>query len=343
MSLRNRLTAALLSALLSLGLCVPAAAAERPRSDSTLYVGRITGIIRSGEGGVARLTITSEAGGAYYTLLLSPDTVWVDAAGRKLDGGAELREGELIYAACDSGGPQGGGDGGALLTACAIVRHVSEDADCAFYHVVSDFAPDKDGGWLVTVDGGGLVLRADSGTGFTDYVDGRKLELSAIETGDRLIAWYGPVSSDRPAEAEAVHLMRLPRVQESAPAEGAALTIVIAGSASELTGRYEDGTAMVPAAAVAQALGLETAYLRDERGRVVSVASETFSVTLAIDLGLISGATRIEGAVGATGPLQYGKAAYIEEPGTTWAPAELFRMLGQRVTLEGTELTIAPM
>ena len=84
MSLRKRLTAALLSGVLALALCVPAAA-ELPKNDCTLYVGRITGIIRDSEGGVARLTITSETGGAYYTLLISPATVWVDAAGRRME------------------------------------------------------------------------------------------------------------------------------------------------------------------------------------------------------------------------------------------------------------------
>ena len=158
------------------------------------------------------------------------------------------------------------------------------------------------------------------------------------------MAWYGPVlAAIYPAEASPRYLMRLPEAEGETLAEGAALSLVINGSESELAGRYESGVAMVPAAAVAQALGLKASYVKGEEGRVVTIESETFAVTLAIDAGVISGATRIAGAVGATGPLRYGRGAYIEEPGVTWAPAELFRMLGQRVTLEGTTLTIGPM
>lgn len=344
MSLRKRLAAALLSGVLALALCVPAAAEELPRHDATLYVGRITGIIRDSEGGVARLTITSEAGGTYYTLLISPATVWVDAAGRKMDGGAELKEGERIYAACDSGSRSDGKDSGDLLTVCAVVRNVAEEADCAFYHVVSDFAPEKDGGWQITVNGGGMYLHVNGDTTLTDYQTGEELALSQIEIGDRLMAWYGPIlTAIYPAEASSQYLMRLPEAEGETLAEGAALSLIINGSESELIGRYESGVAMVPAAAVAQTLGLKASYVKGEAGRVVTIESETFAVTLAIDGGAISGTTRIEGAVGATGPLRYGREAYIEEPGVTWAPAELFRMLGQRVTLEGTKLTIGPM
>lgn len=85
MSLRKRLAAALLSAVLALALCVPAAAEELPRHDATLYVGRITGIIRDSEGGVARLTITSEAGGH----LLYP----ADLPGHRVGGRCRTKDG----------------------------------------------------------------------------------------------------------------------------------------------------------------------------------------------------------------------------------------------------------
>jgi len=41
-----------------------------------------------------------------------------------------------------------------------------------------------------------------------------------------------------------------------------------------------------------------------------------------------------------TAPVKYDKMPYIVEPGTTWAPAEIFEMLGKSVTLDGTNLTI---
>lgn len=41
-----------------------------------------------------------------------------------------------------------------------------------------------------------------------------------------------------------------------------------------------------------------------------------------------------------TAPMKYGAAPRIEAPGTTWAPAQLFEMLGRTVTLDGDTLSI---
>ena len=59
-----------------------------------------------------------------------------------------------------------------------------------------------------------------------------------------------------------------------------------------------------------------------------------------IEKETIFGVTKIEGAVGMTAPVKYDKMPYIVEPGTTWAPAEIFEMLGKSVTLDGTNLII---
>ena len=108
-----------------------------------------------------------------------------------------------------------------------------------------------------------------------------------------------------------------------------------------MVGRYESGVAMVPVAAVAQALGLDVTYTPNtDEGALVTVESDQFRVSLYLDRQIITGVTKIEGAVGATGPLDYGKAPYVVAPGTPWAPAEIFKMLGRTVTLEGTNLII---
>ena len=52
------------------------------------------------------------------------------------------------------------------------------------------------------------------------------------------------------------------------------------------------------------------------------------------------GTTKIEGAEGTTGSLPYSELTYVQAPGTTWAPASLFQMLGYTVTLDGTTLNI---
>ena len=99
---------------------------------------------------------------------------------------------------------------------------------------------------------------------------------------------------------------------------------------------------MVPVAAVAQALGYEVTYTPGENGEaaLVTVEDDSFRVNLNIGDNLIQGVTKIEGAVGMTSPMDYGMAPYIVEPGTTWAPAQLFEMLGRTVTVDGDALSI---
>ena len=48
----------------------------------------------------------------------------------------------------------------------------------------------------------------------------------------------------------------------------------------------------------------------------------------------------LEDAVGMTAPQSYGAAPYIEVPGTTWAPVDLFEMLGVTVTDADGVLTL---
>ena len=109
-----------------------------------------------------------------------------------------------------------------------------------------------------------------------------------------------------------------------------------------MKGSYENGAAMMPVAAAAQALGYEVTYTpgKDGSPALVTVESETFRVNLTIGQEQITGVTKIEVAAVITSPMKYGAAPRIEAPGTTWAPAQLFEMLGRTVTLEGDTLSI---
>ena len=109
-----------------------------------------------------------------------------------------------------------------------------------------------------------------------------------------------------------------------------------------VTGKYENGVATVPVAAVAQALGYEVTYTPAERPEdtLVTVESDTFRVELRFQVPTIIGVTKVEGAVGMTAPMDYGMAPYAVAPGTTWAPAQLFEMLGRTVTLDKDTISI---
>ena len=70
------------------------------------------------------------------------------------------------------------------------------------------------------------------------------------------------------------------------------------------------------------------------------VEDDQFSVRIWLRDPLIFGTTQIEGAEGTTGSLPSRELTYVQAPGTTWAPASLFQMLGYTVTLDGTTLNI---
>ena len=224
-------------------------------------------------------------------------------------------------------------------SAIVVVRNVDEFGAAAMYHEVEAVTKRDDGELVITTDKGGLYITVSADASVVDYA-GQKLSLDQVKVGSRIMAWYSVVLESYPAQAGTSRLMLLPDAKTE-PQEGAALPLTLAGKTVDFTARYESRTAMVPVAAVAKELGLDVTYTPDTGdGARVTLANSDFEVTLYIDRSVVSGVTRIPGAVGATGPLNYHKAPYIVAPGTTWAPASLCQMLGHTITLDGTTLNI---
>ncbi len=305
---------------------------------SVLYTGKVTEILKDEKGTITGLRLDSEDDGS-YVMTISDETVWIDNQAFTADDPSDLAVGETLNVfrspvSTRSLPPQS--------AAIAVVRNVVPDADRAIYHVVEAVEIQGDGNVRITTDNGGLYLFTDKETKAASYLANGSTDVTKLQAGDRIMAWYMAVALSYPGQAHPSSIMILPANTEKPelPDQGAKLSIQLNGKTSELTGRYENDVAMVPVAAVARALGLEAAYTRGQDGAVVTVESKEFSVNINIDQKLISGVTKLQGAVGATGPQDYGMAAYIEAPGTTWAPAELFTMLGKTVTLEGNILSI---
>ena len=348
----KRMLSVLLAGAAVLCAALPAAAAESAGTDagaaqtqeetmpdSVLYCGQVQGVDWDGEGAAVRLHLTSEDQGE-YVMNLSPETVWIDSEAYAASDPAALEEGETVYVfhspvSTRSLPPQS--------AAYAVVRNVPQDAAAPQYHQVESVTEDGAGGVIITTDNGGLLLSAGADTVVTAY-DG-SAALTDLQAGDYVMAWYPLVMLSYPGQARADHLMLLPRAEESQteaaqPLQDGALSIVLEGDMMlPVSGRAENGTAMVPVAAVAQALGYEVTYTPGENGTSarVTVESDSFRVVLDIGNPVIYGVTKIEGAVGMTAPMDYGAAPYIVDPGTTWAPAQLFEMLGRTVRAgEGT-------
>ena len=293
--------------------------------DYTLYFGTLKELVRDDQGKLAALLLGGDLGD--YQMNLSDETLWVDSTNRTSFDPERLKVGEKLYvfrsaAATRSIPPQS--------SAIAVVRNVDEYDAAAMYQEVDSVAKRDDGGLTITTDNGGLYITVPADASVVDYA-GQKLSLDQVKAGSRIMAWYSVVLESYPAQTGTDRLMLLPDAKTE-PKEGASLPLTLAGKTVDFTAKYESGTAMVPVAAVAKELGLDVTYTPDTGdGARVTLADSNFEVTLYIGSGLISGVTRISGAVGATGPLTYNKAPYIVAPGTTWAPAEIFQMLGKTV------------
>lgn len=314
--------------------------AGEPVPHSVLYYGQVTGIQRDEEGAVTRLELDSQRYGAYW-MNVSDQTVWIDSGERTASDPDTLEVGEGVYvfhspAATASLPPQSGAYG--------VVRNVPQDTGCAKYEVAERVSWREDGSLDILTDNGGLIITAGANTELSSYQGDTPVTLEDIQEGAMFMAWYDIVLETYPGQTYASHIMLLPAAREEPsqqPREGSQLTMELDGKVPNMVGWYESGTAMVPVAAVAKDLGLQVTYQPNtDQGTLVTVESDSFAVRMYLDRNLIYGVTKIPGAVGMTGPQTYGKAPYIVDPGTTWAPAEIFSMLGKTVTLEGTNLVI---
>ena len=363
--MKGKLIACLLAGALSLTCAVPAWALDGGSAERTsaspadsaasgseikteqkaaVYYGKVAEIGRDAQGGISYLMMESEAYGD-YRMNLSQDVVWIDSGNKSKSDPASLKVGEGIYvfhsaAATQSIPPQ--------AAAYAIVRNIPQDISSAHYLVVEAVEQQEDGSVRIVTEGGKLHLNVGKDVGLSRYTDGTPFTLEQLKKGDRVMAWYEAVVSTDPAQAAPNHLMLLPGLStqpwedldKPEPEEGAKLTMELDGKTPNMTGRYEKGTAMVPVAAVAQALGFQVTYTPKGHSALVTVESDSFQVRLDIGSPSVYGVTKLPDSVGMTAPQNYGKAPYIVDPGTTWAPAGIFEMLGKTVTLEGTHLVI---
>ena len=349
--MKRTLSALLVSGALLCAAALPAMAAESAGAaqtdsaltqeetmpDSVSYYGQVQEIVRDENGTITSLWLTSERYGE-YVMNISPETVWIDSGNYSASDPSTLEVGESVYVyhspvSTRSLPPQS--------AAYAVVRNFPQDVSAAKYLEVEAVTQNEDGSITITTDNGGLWLTVEQDASVTTYA-GEEASLDQVQVGDHVMAWYEVVLLSYPGQAGTDHLMILPAAEEL-PQEGAELSIVLEGDmVLPVTGKYENGVATVPVAAVAQALGYEVTYTPAERPEdtLVTVESDTFRVELRFQVPTIIGVTKIEGAVGMTAPMDYGMAPYAVAPGTTWAPAQLFEMLGRTVTLDKDTISI---
>ena len=311
--------------------------------DSLLYYGTLRVTTRDGQGRPTQLSLTTDQHTA-WTLTADENTAWVDSGKHAASDPTTMKDEEQVYVALAYDSAQADAQ---LLSnghVLAVLRNVPQDGGCAQYHVIGGIEQNSKGQYVLTTDNGGLLISAGESTGTSSY-DGSALSLADLKVGDRILAWYDIVLESYPGQTYASHIMRLnqPQLADGTQiTDGTRLTLKLNGKDSTVSGTTLSGQPMVPVAAVARELGLQVYYdaVNGDNGPLVRVEDDQFSVRIWLKDPLIFGTTKIDGMVGTTGSLPYGELTYVQAPGTTWAPASLFQMLGYTVTLDGTTLNI---
>ena len=275
----------------------PAVLAER-----NLYYGKITEITRDEQtGAVTSLLMESEKYGA-YVFHLDESTLLLDSGAGIRTTADKLAVGDGIYVfhspiATMSIPPQSFAE--------AIVTNIPQDAGCAMLHTVEAVKENEDGSVTVTTDRGGLQLTIAKNAVYGDFNGRQIMGADDLRVGTRIFAWYNTESS--PAQATTNHVAVAPaKAQDS-------MTILVDGTALDVTAKIENGTLMVPASAAGKALGLTASYEKTAEGEKVTLKND--KTTMVMDIG--SDSYLVEGDM----VLSYGAATVIEN-GVTWMPAQ---------------------
>ena len=311
--------------------------------DSVLYYGTVTQVQWDEQKNTASVWMQSERYGE-VVMLVNDDTCYVDGgAGRAADADDFLQEGQALYVYHS---PVMTNSLPGQTVAYAFVGNMPMDMACPKYHEVEQVEKREDGTVVVTTDNGSLYLTIAADARISPYLTKNMPSMDDIQVGQYIMAWYDDVLESYPAQAGTNQVLLLPdkAAQQGEPSEQnevrdqAFMKISIQRENSGLTYKMQDGVAMVPLRAVAEGLGLTAGYAVKDGKQDVTAESDTFAVHMTPGQRTIYGVTKIEGAVGMTAPQDYGAAPYIEGEGITWAPAELFQMLGVTVGLDAQGL-----
>ena len=160
-------------------------------------------------------------------------------------------------------------------------------------------------------DNAGLVVSVDAQTP-VQTLYGEAAEAADLHMGATVVAWYDIVALSMPGQTAAQKVVLLPQQDRT-------FTILTGGDIAIAQGRVENGVAMVPVRAVAEALGYTVSWDGvDESVRLSLDGSAAADIRL--------GADRYSLGDGGSG-LALGAASY-EVDGVSWVPAEVFTRLG---------------
>lgn len=297
------------------------------------------------------------AEGQEIQLNLQEGTLLVDNETGAMAQLADLKEGDEIFAYYS-----------AVMTrslppqsACELILTNVGDKTPASLHEVGTVTKEEDGRTAILNAAGDMIIRVDEKTSFLPYATRNIVTAADLTPGTRFLAWYDIVALSYPGQAYTERVVILPE-EAAAPAETedaaadaraisensgsgessvSRLTIVVNGKTLEPAGTLHDNkVAVVPVRAVAEALGCTVSYEQKDGKEYVTVANDARTMTLTVGEDLYVSASSLEGMVGMTAPTTLGAAPVVTE-GTTYAPADLFKVLvGFDVTVADDTVTI---
>lgn len=285
-------------------------------------------------------------------LNLSADTLVVNNETGVAAALSDIKEGDKIYAYYSKAmtrslPPQ---------SACELILVNVGDNTPASLHEVGTVTTNEEGMTEVLTADGGMIIRMDDKTTYAPLKTKNIVTAADLTEGTRFLAWYDIVAMSYPGQTYTQKVVILPaaaeqtaetsetaearsETEQTAP-ETTELAIVTDGKTLEVKGEMQNGVAVVPVRAAAEALGCTVSYEQKDGKEYVTIENETRSMTLEIGTDNYVSTTKIENATGMTSPAQYGVAPYIVD-GTTYAAADLFKALvGFDVVTEAGTVTI---
>lgn len=245
-------------------------------------------------------------------LHFSENTLLMDTQTGYLANETDLHKGDKVYvyygaAITRSLPPQ--------TTAEAVLVNLDENHSPAHLLTAEEVVRNQDGSVTIMAEAGSMYVTIPAETDIRPLATKNIVSLNDIHMGTQLFAWYDFMALSMPGQATATKVV-LP------PQQDRAFSMIHEGDMVIGEGRVENGIAMVPLRAAAEAKGFTVTWNGKEQSVTLSNGEIQTKVTLGEDLYYYSSVK----AVGMSKPSPLGAASY-EKDGTTWAPAQLITLL----------------
>lgn len=267
--------------------------------------------MQQGSGEYADMLVKTDT---YEELVLhfSENTLLMDTQTGFLANESDLNKGDKVYvyygaAMTRSLPPQ--------VTAEAVLVNLDDKHFPAHLLTAEEVVRNQDGSVTILAESGSVYVTIPAETDIRPLATKNIVSLEDIHMGTQLFAWYDFVALSMPGQATATKVV-LP------PQQDRAFTMIHEGDIAIGEGKVENGIAMVPLRAAAEAKGFTVTWNGKEQSVQLSNGEIQTTVTLGEDLYYYTSAK----AVGMSKPSPLGAASY-EQDGTTWAPAQLITLL----------------